>query len=177
MKNPYVIFVMGVSGCGKSSVGESISSIKSMFYLDADDVHPKANVDKMAQGVPLTDSDRFPWLERLNGMATKQINDGNSMVVACSCLTPLYRQMLQNGIESYVHFVYLEGTFDVIKERMQHRQGHYFKGDDMLKSQFKNLIAPTESEAISFVQVSIESGSPDDIARIALEKLSQRLKV
>lgn len=177
MDNPYVIFVMGVSGCGKSSVSREISIYNSIEYIDADDVHPKENVDKMAQGIPLTDTDRIPWLQRLNNMATNHINDGNSIVIACSCLTPEYRKMLQKGIEEHVHFVYLEGSFDVIKERLLSRQGHYFKGDDMLKSQFDTLISPTESEAISFVQVPVESHCPADIARIAIEKLSQRMKV
>lgn len=151
-----VFYVMGVSGCGKSSISEELSSYLSCSYIDSDDIHPKQNVDKMRKGIPLTDEDRTPWLVSINSLATECILKKKSLVIASSCLKPMYRNMLQQGIENDVVFIYLKGSFDVINDRMNSREGHYFSGEAMLKSQFNTLIEPNSDEAINYIEVDID---------------------
>jgi gluconokinase len=147
---------MGVSGCGKSSIGKFISSCLSIDYVDSDDFHPNANVEKMRNGVPLTDQDRAPWLKILNNMATECIYKNTSLVIASSCLKPTYRKVLQDGISEKVVFIYLKGSFEKINERMKKRDDHYFSGESMLKSQFSSLIEPSKNEPIHFIEVEID---------------------
>ncbi|WED24235.1 gluconokinase [Vibrio sp. JC009] len=173
MKNKKIFFVMGVSGCGKSSVGESISTIKSYRYADADDYHPPENVAKMRNSIPLTDNDRLPWLKTLNELATGCIKSNEALVVACSCLKPEYRQILQQSIKDYVVFIYLKGSFEIISERMKNRGGHYFNGDEMLMSQFDVLVEPTNDEQIDYVEVSIDDSDIDGVVDRALDVLSE----
>lgn len=172
MKEKNIIFVMGVSGCGKSSVSKLISSSKSYIYMDADDFHPVENVEKMRNGIPLTDSDRKPWLLSLNEMATLCNNEEKGLVVACSCLKPEYRMLLQKGIRESVLFIYLKGSFEVISERMKMRSAHYFSGDAMLKSQFETLVEPLSTEAIDYVEINIDSKKLEEVADIALKAVN-----
>lgn len=138
--NKYI--VMGVSGCGKSSVGADLAHALNIPFYDGDDYHSPENVTKMQNGTPLTDADRQSWLETLNGIVRQQ----KQLVLACSALKPEYRATLTKEC-SDVHFVYLKGDFDTIWQRHQQRQGHYFNGSGMLLSQFDTLVEPTSDEA------------------------------
>lgn len=137
------IIMSGVSGSGKSLMGAKLAERLNVKFFDGDDFHPQSNVEKMQQGIPLTDDDRQGWLEDLNQLL--QSNSG--AVLACSALKPKYRQLLKDGVDDLV-FVYLKGDFETIWQRHQAREGHYFNGKEMLKSQFDALEPPAEDEAI-----------------------------
>ncbi|WP_016956500.1 gluconokinase [Catenovulum agarivorans] len=138
-----IYVVMGVSGCGKSSVGELLSKALKIPFYDADDYHPKGNVDKMSSGIALTDDDRWPWLQKLNEeMKVWQAADG--AVLACSALKQIYRECLAKNIESVVKFVYLQGDFDTLLSRLEGRKGHFMKSD-LLKSQLATLEEPVDA--------------------------------
>lgn len=134
------IILIGVSGCGKSSVGNGLADKLNWPFYDGDDYHPQSNIDKMAQGLPLNDSDRQPWLERLHDLIAEHLNEKKSLIMACSALKSKYRQTLAGG-RSNVKFVYLAGSFDLIYRRMQKRRKHYMKAE-MLHSQFADLELP-----------------------------------
>ncbi|TYL46775.1 gluconokinase [Marinomonas sp. IMCC 4694] len=137
------IVVLGVSGSGKSLIGKSIADTLGYRFFDGDDFHSQANVDKMRQGIPLTDDDRTGWLATLNSI----LKNNTSAVIACSGLKPEYRAMLRNGLND-VTMIYLKGNIDTIWQRHQKRDGHYFNGRDMLESQFATLVEPTQEEAL-----------------------------
>ena len=141
-----VIVVMGVSGSGKTTVGRRLAERLGWPFYDGDDLHPAANVEKMAGGEPLTDEDRRPWLERTARLIGEQLAKGQPAVVASSALKRSYRERLRQGREEVV-FVHLEGAFDLIRHRMEAREGH-FMGAEMLRSQFEALERPAEDEAI-----------------------------
>lgn len=138
------IIVMGVSGCGKSSMGQRIANHYGFPFFDGDDYHSESNVAKMREGIPLTDDDRIGWLETLNGILKKH----NSAVVACSGLKPEYRELLRSGVEELA-IIYLKGDFDTIWSRHQKRDGHYFNGKSMLESQFATLVEPVNEDVIT----------------------------
>lgn len=137
-----VIFIMGVSGSGKTSVGRLLAKDLSVPFIDADDHHPSSNIEKMSKGIPLTDADREPWLDTLNKIAQEHIYSG--CVIACSALKEAYRQRLMKAIESNVLWIYLKGTYEQIYDRMKKRQDH-FMGARMLRSQFEELEAPDDA--------------------------------
>ncbi len=141
MNHKYV--VMGVSGCGKSSIGAALGKALGIPFFDGDDFHSQENVQKMQSGQPLTDTDRQSWLTTLNQL----LREKDSLVVACSALKPEYRDKLREG-KTDLHFIYLKGDFDTIWSRHQKREGHYFNGSSMLESQFNTLIEPDEQEAL-----------------------------
>lgn len=141
MNKKYV--VMGVSGCGKSSIGAQLAHELDIPFYDGDDFHPAENVAKMQSGQPLTDEDRQSWLASLNHL----INCKEHLVLACSALKPEYRNQLREGNPS-LQFIYLQGDFDTIWSRHQKRENHYFNGEAMLHSQFETLIEPEQKEAI-----------------------------
>jgi carbohydrate kinase (thermoresistant glucokinase family) len=134
-----VVFVMGVSGSGKTSVGRLLAKELSVLFVDADDHHPTSNIEKMSRGIPLNDADREPWLDKLNEIAQDHVNSG--CVIACSALKEVYRKRLSESIESNVIWIYLKGTYDQIYGRMKERKGH-FMGAKMLRSQFEALEEP-----------------------------------
>ena len=140
-----VFVIMGVSGCGKTSVGEALAAQLECPFYDADDFHPAENVTKMSNGIPLNDEDRRPWLIRLRNLLADHLAQGQTAVLACSALKHSYRDLLlQAG--AGVRFVYLAGSFDLIWERMSAREDHYMKAD-MLQSQFDTLEPPSPAEA------------------------------
>ena len=140
---PFV--VMGVSGCGKSSVAEKLANATGGSFLDADDFHPPANKAKMASGIPLTDEDRWSWLDTLNEELRKRSEDGLPAFLACSALRKVYRERLATGLPG-LRYVYLKGSKELIRSRMQSRSGH-FMPPALLDSQFAALEEPTEAEA------------------------------
>lgn len=147
-----VIIIMGVSGSGKTTVGTALAQKLNIPFYDGDNFHPPENVAKMAQGLPLNDDDRHPWLLRLQGLIAEHLAKGESAVIACSALKRRYRDILREGGDR-IHFVYLHGEFDLIWKRMTAREGHYMK-PNMLQSQFDALEPPSEAEAMT---ISIEN--------------------
>jgi gluconokinase len=145
MKTRFFI-VMGVSGCGKSSVGKSLAQSLGWDFYDADNFHPPENVAKMASGIPLDDSDRAPWLASLNELISSSLRANKPGVLACSALKERYRQQLMDG-NNGVQIVYLKGSYDLIWSRMEKRTDHYMK-PHMLKSQFDTLEEPTNALTI-----------------------------
>lgn len=160
-----VIIVMGVSGCGKSTVGKLIADLWASEYIDADDHHPEENIQKMQAGSPLEDSDRVGWLMKLREIISEHLSKGQKLVMACSALKQSYREVLSRD-DKRVKFVYLDGSYETILERMQEREGH-FMPEELLKSQFEALEVPEPDEALHF---SIEL-PPLEIARASLEIL------
>ncbi len=135
------IILMGVSGSGKTTIGQQLSDTTGWPFFDGDDFHPEENVRKMASGTPLTDQDRLPWLGNLHGIINKNLLKGQSLIVACSALKKSYRNILAQGLEDQVLFVYLKGEFDLIFRRLSARSDHYMK-PGMLQSQFMTLEEP-----------------------------------
>ena len=144
------VVLMGVSGCGKTSVGQALSAATGWPFYDGDDYHPQANIDKMALGIPLNDEDRQPWLEKLHAMIVAHLDQNDSLIVASSALKEKYRQTLE-GDQEAVKFVHLSGSFDLIYARMQQRSGHYMQAD-MLRSQFTDLEPPQDALTVSIDQ-------------------------
>jgi len=163
MKTHFFI-VMGVSGSGKTSVGKSLANHLGWEFYDADDFHPPENVAKMANGTPLTDSDRAPWLASLHELISSNLKKDKPGVLACSALKERYRQQLLDDTEG-VQIVYLKGSYDLIWSRMKNRTGHYMK-PYMLQSQFDALEEP--SNALT-MDISI---SVDEIVRELTSNLS-----
>ena len=136
---------MGVSGSGKTTLGEALSAETKLPFYDGDDYHPIENIKKMSAGVPLDDSDRSGWLKRLNALARE--HQGAGAVIACSAPKESYRKILQTGLNNVV-WIYLEGSYAGILERLANRTGHYMPSS-LLKSQFQALEPPPYALKIS----------------------------
>jgi len=147
---PRALVLMGVSGCGKTSVGERLSQVLGWPFFDGDNFHPRENMAKMAQGNPLNDDDRRPWLANLHDMIDAHLRGGKSMILACSALKQSYRDQLSAGNPGTV-YIHLKGDFDLIYQRMSARQGHYMQAA-MLRSQFEALEEPREAVTIDIQQ-------------------------
>lgn len=158
--------VMGVSGCGKSTVGEALAKQLNGVFYDADAFHPPENIAKMSAGIPLMDADRAPWLARLAELLTNELEAGHTAVLACSALKKSYRDQLR--VSPDVQFIYLEGSFDLIWQRMQARQNHYMKAD-LLHSQFAALEPPAPAEAW---HIPIDQPVTDMVAHILQKRLA-----
>lgn len=139
--------VMGVSGCGKSSVAMKLAEREGGYFLDADDFHPAENRDKMSAGIPLTDEDRWSWLDTLNKELKNHSTEGKSIFLACSALRQTYRDRLGEGLTN-LHFIYLKGSRELIEQRLQQRQGH-FMSPALLESQFDILEEPRDAIVVS----------------------------
>jgi gluconokinase len=142
MKTRFVI-IMGVAGCGKTTVGAMLAKQLGWNFYDADGFHPAENVAKMMNGTPLTDADRAPWLAALHALISASLKDNRPAVLACSALKESYRQQLLEGNEG-VLIVYLKGSYELIWSRISQRKDHYMK-PSMLKSQFETLEEPTNA--------------------------------
>lgn len=140
-----IVLVMGVAGAGKTTVGELLASQMGWQFADADQYHSPENVAKMASGVALTDEDRRGWLHTLRELISGWISRGENGVLACSALKTSYRRELL--VDASVRVVYLRGDYNLIRERMLGRAGHYMN-PNLLKSQFETLEEPTEEEAV-----------------------------
>ena len=172
VRTPHVVVVMGVAGTGKTTIGPLLAARLGVPYAEGDDFHPQANIDKMTAGTPLTDEDRWPWLDAIGAWAHDR--DGLGGVVSSSALKRGYRDRLRAAAPGIV-FVHLTGDRALIEDRMSHRHGH-FMPTALLDSQFATLQPLQADEAGVAVDVS---GSPDEIterAAVALEGLVQPSK-
>jgi gluconokinase len=138
-----IVIVMGVTGCGKTTVGAMLAGACGWDFHDADDFHPAENVEKMRGGVPLDDNDRRPWLDRLNALLIDNEKQGNGLVLACSALKQDYRDRLIRGCAA-ARFVFLDGNIELIRMRLLARQGHYMN-PKLLDSQFAALQRPHDA--------------------------------
>ena len=137
-----ILVVMGVSGSGKSTVGEALANALNWPFLDADDFHPQGNVDKMARGEPLGDDDRWPWLDRIAAELAAILACGGHAVLACSALKAAYRDRLARAGD--VRFVHLHGDYETIASRLASRQ-HRYRPASLLASQFAALEMPVDA--------------------------------
>ncbi|GAB5080777.1 gluconokinase [Arthrobacter sp. AD-310] len=138
------LVVMGVAGSGKSTLAAALSKRLGWACAEADEFHPQANIDKMSQGIPLQDEDRWPWLEEIQAWMTDRARAGESTVLTCSALKKSYRQLLSQA-QGRVIFLHLDGGADLIGQRMQGREGH-FMPPTLLPSQLATLEALSQEE-------------------------------
>ena len=160
-----ILIAMGVSGAGKSRIGEMLAERLSCTYTDGDAFHSAANKEKMHHGIPLTDDDRWPWLGAIREAIEEKQRAGQTAVFTCSSLKRSYRDVLR-GTDTDVRFVYLKGSFEVLHERLKTRTGHFFD-PSLLKSQLDTLEEPGPDEAIV---VSIEL-TPEQIVDEVMVKI------
>jgi gluconokinase len=164
-----VVVLMGVCGSGKTDVGRRLAARLGCDFLDGDDFHPPANVEKMRAGVPLSDADRWPWLDRLAAEIGDRLQAGRGAVVACSALARRYRDRLGLARPGTV-LVHLDGTRELLAERLAARQGH-FMPSSLLDSQLATLERPAADERAITIDVA---SPPDAIAeRIAAQVVNQ----
>jgi carbohydrate kinase (thermoresistant glucokinase family) len=142
-----VIFIMGVSGSGKSTIGRLLAQQLRIPFFDADDYHTAANVSKMQAGIPLDDADRYSWLKQMHSIASDCAKQKGG-VIACSALKQYYRELLTDGINQQVKWIFLEGGYDLIKERMLKRTAHFMPAE-LLTSQLNTLEIPSYALRIS----------------------------
>ncbi|MGA4965890.1 gluconokinase [Streptomyces pseudogriseolus] len=169
MNTPHVVVVMGVAGTGKTTIGPLLAARLGVPYAEGDDFHPQSNIAKMSAGTPLTDDDRWPWLDAIGDWAQGRAGLGG--VVSCSALKRSYRDRLRAAAPGVV-FVHLTGDRALIEDRMSHRQGH-FMPTALLDSQFATLQPLEPDEAGVAVNVT---GSPEEITErtaTALTALSE----
>ncbi len=157
---------MGVSGSGKSTVGELLAQELGWEYLEGDDFHPPANVEKMRSGTPLTDEDRLPWLDALRELIEDALKRNRHLVITCSALKKEYRLRLSVDASKVV-YVYLKGDFELIAARLKERKGH-FMPETLLKSQFEALEEP--KDAIT-VDVALSPQEIVDRIKNSIEKM------
>jgi carbohydrate kinase (thermoresistant glucokinase family) len=137
------VILMGVAASGKTAVGKRVAEKLNWIFLDADDFHPEANIEKMKHGIPLNDQDRAPWLQRLHDELERQIAKGHSVILGCSALKESYRKVLQDEKFQPV-FVYLDVDPETIRERLKHRTSHFFP-KELMESQFAALEKPKDA--------------------------------
>jgi gluconokinase len=142
-----VVILMGVAGSGKTTIGKRLAAEIGWPFYDGDDFHPPANVDKMRQGMPLTDDDRASWLAALRRVIDDVLAAKQSAVIACSALKQVYRDQLA-GSRPEVQIVYLQGSYDLIRRRLLERRGH-FMPVGLLASQFETLEEPQEALTVN----------------------------
>lgn len=150
---PLVIVLMGVAGCGKSTIGAALSNARGWPFRDADSFHPEANIAKMSRGEPLDDEDRRPWLAAIAGWIDERLQAGASGIVSCSALKRDYRQRIIGARES-VRLVHLAGSADLIGERLAARRGHFMPAS-LLVSQLAVLEPPGAEERAVVVDVAM----------------------
>ena len=157
-----IVIVMGTTGSGKTTIGSLLAKRMGWEFVDADDFHPPANVEKMKHGNPLTDADREPWLKALHEKIVGWTAERRSVVLACSALKRSYRDELR--VSSEVKFVYLKGSYQLFSRRVLARRGHFAK-QDLLASQFATLEEPTDAVIVD------AAPSPEQIVSEVRRKL------
>ncbi|HLK04200.1 MAG TPA: gluconokinase [Candidatus Acidoferrum sp.] len=159
-----IVLVMGTTGAGKTTIGKLLAGELHWTFLDADDFHPAANIEKMKKGIPLDDADRVPWLSAMHEELVRQNAAGNSCVLACSALKQKYRDAIGAGLD--VQIVYLKGTYEEMRAHILARHGH-FAGEGILAGQFRDLEEPQNAIVVAVTL------SPDQI----LNELKRRLSL
>ncbi|CAN7181291.1 gluconokinase [Rhizobium rhizogenes] len=162
------IIVMGVSGSGKSSIGEKMAARLNIHYVEGDALHPAANVEKMSKGIPLTDEDRWPWLDVIGQQISASLAKGEGIAVTCSALKRVYRARLRTAAAGHLYFIYLDGSKELLAKRMGERKGHFMPAS-LLESQFQTLEVPTGEPGV--VTVNIDD-TIDGIVEAALKGLA-----
>ncbi|HEY1424617.1 MAG TPA: gluconokinase [Candidatus Acidoferrum sp.] len=157
-----VILIMGTTGAGKTTVGKILSARLGWTFLDADDFHPAANIEKMKHGIPLTDADRIPWLENIHAKLVQLSAAVTNAVLACSALKQSYRDRLAAGVDMRV--VFLRGTYDQMRRHIEARHGH-FAGEAILAGQFADLEEPQNALVLDV------SHPPDELVSDIIAKL------
>lgn len=158
--------VMGVAGSGKTSIGQSVAQQVSGTYIDGDDFHPPSNIVKMANGEPLNDDDRWPWLEIITGELAKIEGIG---LVGCSALKKIYRDFITQNVSEPVRFLYLDGSKELIAERMAARTGH-FMPTSLLDSQFEALEIPDKTENAIAINIA---GTEQQVVKLIVDEISK----
>ncbi|MBT2519837.1 gluconokinase [Arthrobacter sp. ISL-28] len=163
------LVVMGVAGSGKSTIAAALSKQLGWASAEADEFHPQSNIEKMSQGIPLQDEDRWPWLQQIQKWMTEQARAGHCTVLTCSALKRSYRQLLSEA-EGRVLFIHLHGEADLISERMQGREGH-FMPPMLLPSQLATL-EPLSPEELAAGSLRLDiSKSPEQLIEAILAAL------
>ncbi|KYO20738.1 probable gluconokinase [Alligator mississippiensis] len=174
------LVVMGVSGSGKTTVGSHLAEKLGWKSYDGDDYHPPENKKKMAEGIPLNDQDRIPWLCKLHDILMREESSGQNAILACSALKKMYRRILVSGTEAAyskndelekqketaagkILFIHLDGPKELIAKRLEKRKGH-FMPSELLQSQFDALEPPTAPE--NFITISLEKSVSEVVSEI-----------
>ncbi len=157
-----IVLVMGTTGAGKTTVGKLLAEKLGWSFLDADDFHPAANIEKMKQGIPLDDAHRVPWLAAMHEELVRQSTIGKSCVLACSALKESYRKTIGTGLPMKI--VYLKGAYEEMRAHILARHGH-FAGEGILAGQFRDLEEPIDAivEPVTLL--------PEEIVKQVREKL------
>ena len=163
-----IVIVFGVSGAGKTLIGRLLAEGLGWRFLEADDFHPRANIDKMRCGIPLTDEDRSPWLDSLREQIGKVVEARQDAVLACSALKRVYRIRLRGSDD--VRFVFLRGNYALIENQLRRRRGH-FMNPALLRSQFADLEEPRSDEDAVTIELG---GTPEELVEEIKTKLHLR---
>lgn len=171
MSTPLVVVVMGTTSTGKSSVGERLADALDASFVEGDDLHPEANVEKMASGVPLTDEDRWPWLDLVAARIAQAVEDRSPLVVTCSALKRGYRDVLRGdeATAREVFFCHLWGETDLLRQRISGRRGH-FMPSSLLESQVATLEPLQDDEQGARIDVAPPL---DEVVATAMESLTR----
>jgi gluconokinase len=162
-----ILIMMGVSGSGKTTVGQLLAQEFGWPFYEGDEFHSPANIAKMSQGIPLSDSDRVPWLAALEQLMDSLLAAGRSAIFTCSALKHEYREQLRQG-RPEVRFVYLKGSYELIRERLEERSGHYMRAG-MLDSQFDALEEPAGEDVLT-LNAALDPAGLVDAIRQAINK-------
>jgi carbohydrate kinase (thermoresistant glucokinase family) len=163
--DPVIIYIMGVSGSGKTTIGKLLSAKTALPFFDGDDLHGAANKEKMKAGKPLTDEDRAAWLLKINQLAKEQMKK-NGAVIACSALKEKYREVLSAGIDLPVHWIFLHGRYELLLERMRSREEHFMPAA-LLPSQLNDLEIPASCLSIDI------ANSPGEIVETIISRIGE----
>lgn len=163
-----IVIIFGVSGAGKTTVGKLLAREIGWRFIEADDFHPATNVEKMRSGHPLTDEDRWPWLERLRQQIDQSLIAGQNAVLACSALKRAYRDRLR--VSDEVKLVFLRGDYALIEKQLRNRRRH-FMNPNLLQSQFDDLEQPQQGENVPTIELG---RTPEQIVRAIKTKLKLR---
>jgi len=159
-----VLILMGPMGCGKTTIGKTLTEKLGWSFFDGDDFHPKKNVEKMRAGVALTDEDRKVWLEKLHANIQHWLRNNQNAILACSALKQVYRDIL--GVnQDTVKTVYLKGSYALLRERIEGRQ-HPYMDKNLLRSQLESLEEPSDGLTVDI------SATPEAIVRIIMDRLN-----
>lgn len=170
VSDPRAYVVMGVSGCGKTTVAIGLAAWLGLDFIEGDSLHPPENISKMSLGVPLTDDDRIPWLDRIGTEVAAALDGGKSVVVTCSSLKRIYRERLRGHAGGRMIFVFLTGDRDLLVARMGARLGH-FMPVSLLDSQLATLEDPSGEPGVVTVDIDGDTTAVIDRALAGLRAL------